>query len=90
MYIKLDGTRVILEHYAPKQLTSEQLAQGYIVDAVKPEAIKDNATLHYDVDKAEFYYVYANEGEIEEMKAELQSTKVALLELAEAMFGGLE
>lgn len=81
MFIKLDGTRVILEHHAPEQLTSEQIVEGLLVTAVKPEPEKENATLHYDVDKSEFYYTYANESEIETMKAELNATTDYVLDV---------
>lgn len=65
MFIKLDGNRVVLEHYKPDELSKEILDSGYIVENEKPISTFKNPILHYDVDKEMFYYE-SGSGEDEE------------------------
>lgn len=59
MFIKLEGKRVVLEHYAPEDLPKEILETGYIVTDEKPKSKGDYSVLFYDTDKEEFYYEYS-------------------------------
>lgn len=70
MFIKLEGKRVVLEHYVPEELPKEILDSGYIVTSEKPEPQGKNAILYYDVDKEEFYFEYSEpkDDPIDELK----------------------